>query len=48
MANKDIGLFLIGIAIGSLIPNLPKPVDLFQPYVWLIFLVIGIVLLVRS
>ena len=48
MANKEIGMLLIGIAIGSMIPQLPRPVDLLQPYVWIVFLVIGIVLLIRS
>ncbi len=45
---REIGMLLLGVAIGTLIPDLPGPFDLFQPYLWVVFLVVGIVLLIKE
>ncbi len=48
MANKEIGMLLLGIAIGKIIPNFPAPLDLLNQYIWIIFLVVGLLLLIRG
>lgn len=45
---REIGMLLLGIAVGTLIQRLPSPLDLLQPYVWIVFLALGIVLLVKE
>ena len=48
MANKEIGMLLLGVAIGTILPKLPAPLDIISPYMWVIFLVVGLLLLVRG
>ena len=48
MANKDIGMLMLGVAIGSIIPGFPAPLDRINQYVWVIFLVVGLILLVKG
>jgi hypothetical protein len=45
---REIGMLLLGVAIGSIIPRLPSPVDLLQPYLWVLFFVIGLFLLIKE
>ena len=46
--NKALGLFLIGIALGMLIPSLPEPVAVLNPYLTFIFIVVAIVVFVKG
>lgn len=48
MANKEIGMLMLGVAIGTIIPAFPAPIDIINQYVWVIFLVVGLLLLVRG
>jgi len=44
----EVGLFMIGIGVGLYIPNLPDPVTILQPFLGLIFVIIGILLMLRG
>jgi hypothetical protein len=46
--QHGLGMLFIGVAIGVIIPNLPAPLQIIQPFVWLIFFVIGVVLLIKG
>ena len=48
MDNKSVGLFLIGIALGMLLPALPEPANMVIPYLPYVFIVIAIVVLVKG
>ena len=41
-------LILIGIALGMLIPPLPEPVAVLNPYLTFIFIVVAIVVFVKG
>ncbi len=45
--NQSIGLFLIGIAVGMLLPELPIP-DVLGPFLPFIIIIAGIIVLVRG
>ncbi|MBS3061336.1 MAG: hypothetical protein J4215_02020 [Candidatus Diapherotrites archaeon] len=45
---REIGMLMLGVAIGTLIPKLPAPIDLLQPYFWLVFFVVGLILLIKE
>ncbi len=45
---REIGMLLLGVAIGTLIPKLPAPLDLIQPFVWVAFLIVGLVLMIKE
>ena len=48
MANyQTAGLFLIGMALGTFL-NLPAPLALISPYIGIILVVLGIILLVKG
>lgn len=48
MENKAIGLFLIGIALGRLLPALPEPAVVVDPFLPFIFIAIAIVFLIKA
>jgi hypothetical protein len=41
------GLFLIGMALGSFL-SIPAPLNFVSPYIGMIFIVLGIILLVKG
>jgi hypothetical protein len=43
-----IGLFLIGIGLGIALPSLPKEIAFLNPWVWIVFIVIGIILIIKG
>lgn len=48
LANREIGMLLLGVTVGKIIPSLPAPLDIINPYLWVVFLVVGLFLLVRG
>ncbi|MDO8627634.1 MAG: hypothetical protein Q7K42_04165 [Candidatus Diapherotrites archaeon] len=42
------GLFLLGIAVGTFIPALPKPLDIIQPFLGLILIIVAAVLIIKG
>ncbi|MEK6973618.1 MAG: hypothetical protein AABW72_06315 [archaeon] len=49
MADRHaVALFMIGIAVGTGMKVLPAPVDIATPYIGLIFLALGIILLIKG
>ena len=46
--QHGLGMLFIGVAIGAIIPKLPAPLELLQPFVWLIFFIVGVFLLVKG
>ena len=48
MQNKAIGMFLIGLGAGMYIPGFPAPLNVINPYIGLIILIIGIVVLLKK
>lgn len=48
MTNKDIGMLMLGVAIGSIIPGFPAPLDMVNQYVWVAFLIVGLILLIKG
>lgn len=46
--GKELGMLFIGVAIGVIIPALPEPITIVQPFVWLIFFIIGVILLIKG
>ena len=43
-----VGMFLIGIGLGSYIPKFPAPLDILNPWFGLILIALGILLLVKN
>jgi Kef-type K+ transport system membrane component KefB len=49
MAGKfHIGLFFIGVGLGMALPSLPKELAFLNPYLWIVFIVIGILLIIKG
>ena len=46
--GKELGMLFLGLAIGSIIPALPAPLTIAQPFVWLIFFVIAVILFFKG
>lgn len=46
--GKELGMLFFGLMIGSVIPGLPAPLNIIQPYLWVIFLIIAIVLFLKG
>lgn len=46
--NNEAGLFLIGLGVGMYIPMLPKPVDVIQPFLGLIIILIGVLFMIKK
>ena len=46
--NHNLGILFIGVGIGRYIPGLPAPIDLINPYIGLIFLILGVVLVMKG
>jgi len=44
----SVAMLSLGIMIGLILPNFPAPLDLINPYLWIIFLVIAIILFVKK
>ncbi|MFH1588543.1 MAG: hypothetical protein ABIA76_04365 [Candidatus Diapherotrites archaeon] len=46
---KSVGVFFLGIAAGMLLPSLPIPTDLawIVPYLGFIFLILGVIVLLK-
>ncbi len=42
------GLFLIGVGLGTALPAFPGPLELFRPWLWIILIIIGIILIIKS
>lgn len=48
MDNKAIGLFLIGMTVGMLLPSIPAPADQINPFLPFVFIIVGIIVLVKG
>lgn len=48
MDNKAIGLFLIGMTVGKLLPNLPAPLEPVNAFLPFVFVILGIVALLKG
>lgn len=46
--NAEAGLFLIGLGIGMYIPTLPKSINVIQPFLGLIVILLGVLLLIKK
>ncbi len=46
--GSEAGLFLIGIGVGLYVPSLPSPIDVIQPFLGLIIILIGVILLIKK
>ncbi len=42
------GLFLIGIGLGIALPSLPEPITVLSPWLWILFILVGVILIVKS
>ncbi|MDD4251209.1 MAG: hypothetical protein PHX27_03390 [Candidatus ainarchaeum sp.] len=42
------GLFMIGMGLGMALPSLPEPINFITPWLWILFIIIGVILLVKS
>jgi hypothetical protein len=42
------GIFCIGIGIGLGLPSLPAPLNVLNPWLWIIFGVVGIILIIKG
>ncbi|MBS3057475.1 MAG: hypothetical protein J4415_02495 [Candidatus Diapherotrites archaeon] len=43
-----VGMFLIGLGVGTYLPEFPAPINIINPYFGLILMVIGIVVFLRG
>jgi hypothetical protein len=43
-----IGIFIIGLGIGSALPAIPQPLSILNQWLWIIFGVIGILLIIKG
>jgi hypothetical protein len=48
MASNEAGLFLIGVGVGMYLPSLPKPLGAIQPFLGLIIIIIGVLLMLKK
>lgn len=48
MSKFQIGIFMIGMGLGVAFPALPTPLNLIQPYLWVILIIIGMILIIRN
>jgi len=46
--NAEAGLFLIGLGVGTYIPTLPKPINVIQPFLGLVIILVGVLLLIKK
>ena len=46
--NHNLGILFIGIGIGRYIPGLPDPVSFINPFIGLIFIVLGVILVMKG
>jgi len=46
--TKTAAMFLIGIGVGQYLPGLPAPLNVVNQYLGIIFIVIGVVLLIKG
>ena len=46
--SNEAGLFLIGIGVGMYLPALPKPLNNIQPFLGLIIIIIGVLLMLKT
>jgi hypothetical protein len=46
--NAEAGLFLIGLGIGMYVPTLPKPISVIQPFLGMIVILLGVLLLIKK
>ncbi len=42
------GLFMMGMGLGIALPSLPEPLSILNPWLWIILLTIGIILIIVS
>jgi len=47
VGNKA-GLVLIGAGLGMALPSLPNPFNMIQPYLWILLIVIGVILIIKD
>jgi len=46
--NLMAGMLFIGMAIGTYIPVLPAPLDIINPFLGLIFLIVGVIFFIKG
>jgi hypothetical protein len=42
------GLFFIGMGLGIALPAIPEPLTFLTPWLWILFILIGVILIVKS
>jgi len=48
MSKFKVGLFLVGIGIGTLIPSIPAPLNMLNSWIWLILIAVGFVFIIKG
>lgn len=48
MSKFQIGLFIIGMGIGLALPRLPAPLNVLDNWLWILFLIIGVILMIKG
>ncbi len=46
--GNEAGLFLIGMGVGMYLPLLPEPISTVQPFLGIIVIVIGLLLMIKN
>ncbi len=46
--NQLVGMLLLGMAIGTYLPDFPEPLAKINPFLGIILLVIAVILFVKS
>ena len=46
--NHNLGILLLGIGIGRYIPSLPEPLGFINPFIGLIFILLGVILVMKG
>jgi len=47
VGNKA-GLVIIGAGVGLALPSIPAPLNIIQPYLWIILIIIGVILIIKD
>ena len=48
MDTKSVVLFVFGMAIGLLMPTLPEPLTVIDPYLPYLFIIVGLFFLIKN
>lgn len=48
MSKFQIGIFLIGMGLGVALPSFPEPLNILNPWLWIILIVAGTALVIKN